>query len=230
MYENEVAVGNAISKSGLARSELFVTTKVWHDNLAPAALHRALHTSLDKLGFDYLDLYMVHWPSRDVDMEATLGALMGLRDRGLVRAIGVCNFNMPMIRRAVERIEAPIAVHQIEYHTFLSQEPMLSYLRDNDIALTAYAPLAQGRASDDATLADIGRKHGVSAAQIAVAWLAGQSGVVVIPKASRPESQSANIEAFSVKLDDEDRKRIAGLPKDQRFVKPPFAPDWDAIA
>ncbi|MDR6288194.1 2,5-diketo-D-gluconate reductase B [Inquilinus ginsengisoli] len=229
MYENEAAVGAAIAASGIRRDDLFVTTKVWHDQLAPDALHRAFDASLRKLGLDHVDLYMIHWPSRDMDMAATLKALTSLQERGLTRAVGVCNFNLPMIRRAVEEIGAPIASVQLEYHPFLSQTSMLGYLREKGIPLTAYAPLAQGRAASDPTLAALGRKHGAGAAQMAVAWLLDQEGVIVIPKASRSESQKANLEACSIGLDDDDRTAIGALPKDQRFVRPPFAPDWNAI-
>lgn len=227
MYENEAAVGAAIATSGVPRDELFVTTKVWHDQLGPEALHRAVDASLRKLGLDHVDLYMIHWPSRDMDMAATLEALMSLRERGLTRAIGVCNFNLPMLRRAVEDIGAPLASVQLEYHPFLSQAPMLGYLRQKGIPLTAYAPLAQGRAANDPTLAALGTKHDCSAAQMGIAWLLDQPDIAVIPKAARPESQRANLDAIAIRLDDEDRAAIAALPKDQRFVRPPFAPDWD---
>ncbi|GGF31872.1 oxidoreductase [Aliidongia dinghuensis] len=230
MYENEAAVGAAIAASGVKRSELFVTTKVWHDQLAPDALRRAFETSLNKLRLDHVDLYLVHWPARDMDMAATLEALMRLRADGLVKGIGVCNFNLPMIRKAVDEIGAPLAVHQVEYHPFLSQQPMLAYLRSHGIALTAYAPLAQGRAAADETLAAIGRKHGATGAQVAIAWLLDQPNVLAIPKAARKESQQANLEALTIRLDDEDRRSIAALPKDQRLVRPPFAPDWDAAS
>ena len=163
-------------------------------------------------------------------MAATLEALIELCESGLARAIGVCNFNLPMIRRAVEEIGAPIAAHQVEYHAFLSQAPMLGYLRSKAIPLTAYAPLAQGRAANDPTLAGIGRKHGATAAQVGVAWPLDQEGVIAIPKASRPESQKADLEALTISLDDKDRAAIATPPKDQRFVRPPFAPEWDAVA
>jgi 2,5-diketo-D-gluconate reductase B len=228
MYENEAAVGAALAASAVKRKELFVTTKVWHDQLSPDALHRAFDISLGKLRLDYVDLYMIHWPNRDMDMAASLEVLMELRERGQALAIGVCNFNLPMVRRAVEEIGAPIAAHQVEYHPFLSQAPMLGYLRSKAIPLTAYAPLAQGRAANDATLASIGRKHGATAAQVAIAWLLDQDGVIAIPKAARPESQKANLDALGISLDDEDRAAIAALPKDQRFVRPPFAPEWDA--
>lgn len=227
MYENEAAVGAAVAASGIERREFFITTKVWHDQLGPDALHRAFEASLRKLRLDHVDLYMIHWPSRDMDMGETLEALVALKERGLTRAIGVCNFNLPMIRRAVEDIGAPIASVQLEYHPFLSQAPMLAYLRGKGIPLTAYAPLAQGRAANEPVLAGLGRKHRASAAQMAVAWLLDQDGVIVIPKAARRESQKANLDALAIRLDNEDRAAIAALPKDQRYVRPPFAPDWD---
>lgn len=229
MYENEEAVGAAISASGIAREDLFVTTKVWHDQLGTKdAIRRAFDTSLSKLNLDHLDLYMVHWPSKDMNMATVLDTLVALRDEGRTRAIGVCNFTLPMMRRAVDELGAPIAALQVEYHPFLDQTALLSYLRERAIPLTAYAPLAQGRAVKDGTLERIGAKHGVSAAQVAIAWLLGQDGVVAIPKAQRAESQQHNLDALKLTLDDEDRAVIAALPKDQRYVSPPFAPAWDA--
>jgi len=229
MYDNEAAVGAAIAASGLGRDEIFVTTKAWHDQLAPERLERACEASLERLALDRIDLYMIHWPSREMNLPATLEALTRLRDRGLTRAIGVCNFPLPMIRMAVEEVRAPIASLQVEYHPYLSQAGLLSYVRGKRIALTAYAPLAQGRAATDPRLEAIGAKHGVTAAQVAIAWLLGQEGVAVIPKAASPASQKANLEAASIVLDDEDRAAIAALPKDERFVRPSFAPDWDPV-
>jgi 2,5-diketo-D-gluconate reductase B len=228
MYENEDAVGAAITASGVKRGDLFITTKVWHDQLGRGAIRRAFDTSLSKLKLDYVDLYMVHWPAANMDLPAVLEEMMTIKADGRIRAIGVCNFNMRMMRQAVEEVRAPIAALQIEYHPFLSQAKMLDYVRGKGIPLTAYAPLAQGRAAHDETLQRIGTKHGVSAAQIAIAWLLDQPGVIAIPKAQKESSQRSNLEALKIKLDDEDRAEIAALPKDQRYVKPPFAPDWNA--
>ena len=161
-------------------------------------------------------------------MSATLDAITELKEEGLARAIGVCNFNLPMIQHAIEDIGAPIAVHQVEYHPFLSQTPMLDYLRRKGIAMTAYAPLAQGRAAQDPVLARIGEKHRATAAQIAIAWLLDQENVIAIPKAARPLSQRANLDALNIHFDEEDRAAIAALPKDLRYVDPPFAPNWEA--
>jgi|HubBroStandDraft_2_1064218.scaffolds.fasta_scaffold43353_2 2,5-diketo-D-gluconate reductase B len=228
MYENEEAVGAAIAAAGVPRGDLFVTTKVWHENLAPDAIRRAFDTSLAKLKLDCVDLYMVHWPSKSMDMAAVLRTMTELRDQGRTRAIGVCNFNLPMLEMAIEKLGAPLACLQVEYHPFLDQSAVLAYLRTKGLPLVAYAPLAQGRAAKDETLKRIGEKHGASAAQMAIAWLLDQSDVIAIPKAQRPESQRANLDALKIKLDDNDRAAIAALPKNQRYVRPPFAPDWDA--
>ena len=228
MYGNEDAVGAGIADAGLPRDQLHVTTKVWHDHLAPDAIRRAIETSLAKLKLDYVDLYLIHWPSPHMDLPAALETLMRLRSENLTRAIGVSNFNLPLLKQAVEKIGAPIACNQIEYHVFLDQTPMRAYMTQQRIPLVAYAPLAQGRLAETPELAAIAEKHGASAAEIALAWLLGQENVAAIPKAQRRESQQANLDALKIKLDDADRKAIAALPKDRRFVNPSFAPDWNA--
>jgi 2,5-diketo-D-gluconate reductase B len=227
MYANEEAIGPAIASSGVPRNELHVTTKVWHENLAPDAIRRAFDTSLNKLKLDHVDLYLVHWPSRDMNLPAVFETLMKLKEEGRTRAIGVANFTVALLKKVVEEIRAPIACNQVEYHVMLDQTKVRDYLAAKSIPLVAYCPLAQGRAADNETLAAIGRKHNATAAQVALKWLLDQDGVAAIPKASRAESQKANLGALDVKLDHEDRKAIAALPKDQRFVKPAFSPVWD---
>jgi 2,5-diketo-D-gluconate reductase B len=227
MYGNEDAIGPAIAASGVARKDLHVTTKVWNENLAPDAIRKAFDTSLNKLKLDHVDLYLVHWPKSGMNLPAMFETLMKLKQEGRTRAIGVANFNLALLKTVVEEIKAPIACNQIEYHAMLDQTPVLKYLRAKSIPLVAYCPLAQGRAASDETLMAIGRKHGASAAQVALKWLLDQDGVAAIPKASRAESQKANLDALNVGLDDEDRQAIAGLPKDKRFVNPGFAPAWD---
>jgi 2,5-diketo-D-gluconate reductase B len=227
MYGNEEAIGPAIAASGIARKDLHVTTKVWNENLAPDAIRKAFDISLKKLKLDHVDLYLVHWPSPDMKLPAVLETLMKLKDEGRTRAIGVANFNIALLKQAVEEIKAPIACNQIEYHVMLDQTPIRQYMAAKSIPLVAYCPLAQGRAASNETLMAIGNKHNASAAQVALKWLLDQDGVAAIPKASRAESQQANLGALNVKLDDADRKAIAALPKDQRFVKPGFSPVWD---
>ena len=227
MYGNEEAIGAALAAADLPRNELHVTTKVWHENLAPDAIRRSFDASLEKLGLDHVDLHLVHWPSKNMNLPAIFETLMKLKGEGRTRAIGVANFNIALLKTVVEEIKAPIACNQVEYHVMLDQTPLRKYLAAKSIPLVAYCPLAQGKVASDPTLAAIGRKHGASAAQVALKWLLDQDGVAAIPKASRAESQKANLGALNVGLDDEDIKAIAGLPKDRRCVNPGFAPAWD---
>jgi 2,5-diketo-D-gluconate reductase B len=227
MYGNEEAIGAALAASRVARNDLHVTTKVWHENLAPDAIRRAFDASCKKLRLDHVDLYLVHWPSRNMNLPTIFETLMKLKQEGRTRAIGVANFTTALLKTVVEDIKAPIACNQVEYHVMLDQTRLRQYLTAKSIPLVAYCPLAQGRVASDDTLAKIGRKHGASAAQVALKWLLDQDGVAAIPKASRPESQQANLDALKVRLDDDDRKAIAALPKDKRCVNPAFGPAWD---
>jgi len=230
MYGNEEAVGAALAASGVARREIHVTTKVWHQNLAPDAIRRSFDASLQKLKLDYVDLYLVHWPSRTMDLPAMFETVGRLRTEGRTRAIGVANFTVALLRTVVEEIGAPIACNQVEYHVFLDQTPVRAYLKSKFIPLIAYCPLAQGMVAQSPELTAIGRKHGGSAAQVALKWLLEQEGVAAIPKAQGALRQQANLDALRIALDDDDRRVIAALPKDRRLVAPPFAPAWDETA
>src|ERR1700736_3013549 len=227
MYGNEDAIGAAITASGVARKDLHVTTKVWHENLAPDAIRRAFDASLKKLRLDQVDLYLVHWPSKNMNLPAMFETLMKLKEESRTRAIGVANFNIALLKTVVEEIKAPIACNQIEYHVMLDQTKVAKYLASKSIPLVAYCPLAQGLAASDVTVAALGRQHEAISAQVALKWLLDQDGVAAIPKASRKESQKANLDAQNIGLDDEDLKAIAGLLKDKRCVNPGFAPAWD---
>ena len=227
MYGNEAEVGDAIAASGVSRADLHVTTKVWHENLAPDAIRKAFDTSLAKLKLDHVDLYLVHWPSKNMDLPKVFETLLKLKDEGRTRAIGVANFTLPLLKQAVEEIGAPIACNQVENHVFLDQTKLRTYLAGKKIPLVSYCPLAQGKVTDNDVLKQIGAKHAASAAQVALKWLLDQDGVCAIPKASRAQSQQANLDALNVTLDDADRAAIAALPKNQRLVSPAFAPDWD---
>ena len=227
MYGNEEAIGAAIAAADVPRNDLHVTTKVWHENLAPAAIRKAFDASLKKLRLDHVDLYLIHWPSPGMKLAPALETLMKLKEEGRTRAIGVANFTTALLKQAVEEIKAPIACNQIEYHVMLDQAKVMKYLAAHNIPLVAYCPLVQGRVAADETLAKIGRKHNASAAQVALKWLLDQNGVAAIPKASRAESQKANLDALKLNLDDADRSAIAALAKDRRCVNPGFAPAWD---
>src|SRR5258705_12686677 len=138
MYGNEEAVGAAIASSGIARRELHVTTKVWHENLAPDAIRRSFDASLKKLKLDHVDLYLVHWPSRNMNLPAIFETLLKLKQEGRTRAIGVANFNLALLKTVVDEIKAPIACNQIEYHVMLDQTRVARYLAAKSIPLVAY--------------------------------------------------------------------------------------------
>ncbi|MDB5619470.1 aldo/keto reductase [Tardiphaga sp.] len=227
MYGNEAEVGDAIKAAGIKRADLHVTTKVWNENLAPDAIRRSFDTSLAKLKLDFVDLYLVHWPKAGMDLPSIFETLMKLKDDGRVRAIGVANFTVALLKTVVEEIGAPVACDQVEYHVLLDQTPLRKYLSAKSIPLVAYCPLAQGKVADNTVLQGIGAKHNASAAQVALKWLLDQDGVCAIPKAARAQSQQANLDALKLTLDDADRAAIAALPKNQRLVSPAFAPDWD---
>src|ERR1700726_3645986 len=149
MYGNEDAIGAAIASSGVPRSELHVTTKVWNENLAPDAMRRAFDTSLKKLRLDAVDLYLVHWPAPNMNLPVMFETLMKLKQEGRTRAIGVANFNIALLKTVVEQIKAPIACNQVEYHVMLDQTALRKYLTAKSIPLVAYCPLAQGRGATD---------------------------------------------------------------------------------
>lgn len=228
MYGNETEVGAAIAASGVKREELHVTTKVWNDSLAADRLRAAMASSLDKLGLAYVDLYLIHWPSPDMDLPAALETMMALQQEGKTRKIGVANFNVALLRQAVEEIRAPIAAVQFEYHVTLRQPPLLEYLRGQGIPIIAYSPLAKGQLTDDPDLRRIADKHEATPSQVALAWLWAQPDVALIPKSTRRERQKENMEATGLRLDAEDMRALDALPKDRRVVNPGFAGAWDA--
>jgi 2,5-diketo-D-gluconate reductase B len=230
MYGNEDAVGAALVASGIGRDALHVTTKVWHENLAPDRIRAAMADSLAALRLDHVDLYLIHWPSPRMDLAAALETLVALKEAGMTRHIGVANFTVPLLRRAIEEIGAPIVCNQIEYHVLLDQTKVIDYARGKGLTITAYCPLAQGRVSDQPVLAEIARKHAATPGQIALKWLLDQDGISPIPKAGGRARQQENLDALKITLDDADRAAIAALPKDQRFVNPGFAPAWDKAA
>jgi 2,5-diketo-D-gluconate reductase B len=227
MYGNEDAVGAALAAANIPRGEIHLTTKVWHQNLAPDAIRRAFDASRTKLKTDYVDFYLVHWPAPGMNLPAMLETMMRIKDDGGARAIGVCNFPIALLRQAIEDIGAPIACDQVEYHVLLNQSALHAYARSKGVPIVAYAPLAQGRLAEHPALTAIATKHDVTPAQVALSWLLGQDGIAAIPKAQKPDSQRSNLAALKLRLDDADRAAIAALPKDQRFVNPGFAPKWD---
>jgi 2,5-diketo-D-gluconate reductase B len=225
-YGNEREVGRGIADSGVAREEIFLTTKVPHDEASADEVQRDCEQSLERLGVDYLDLLLLHWPSPDVPLEETLKALTALRADGRIRSLGVSNFPAGLLKQALDM--APVFCNQVEYHPFLDQSRLLELARANDVLITAYSPLAHGKVPDDETLNRIGQAHDKTAGQVALRWLLDQDHVSPIPKASSHERRVENFEVFDFELSAEERAEIDGLPKDVRTADPPWAPDWDA--
>ncbi|MGC3964177.1 MAG: 2,5-didehydrogluconate reductase DkgB [Rhodocyclaceae bacterium] len=229
IYGNEAEVGQAIVDSGIKRDELFVTTKVWIDNLSRERLIPSLRESLDKLRMDKVDLALIHWPSPGdaLPVEQYLTALAEAREAGLTRLIGVSNFTIAQADRAIDAIGAKqIATQQVEIHPFLQNHKLVEHAQRKGIHLTAYMPLAYGKVMSDAVIVDIARRHGVSPAQVALAWSL-QQGRAVIPSSTRPDNQRANLAAALVRLTEEDMTAIASLDRGERLASPDFAPNWD---
>ncbi|PCM50885.1 MULTISPECIES: aldo/keto reductase [Pseudomonas] len=228
-YNNEDAVGQALANTPTPREQIHVTTKVWWDQLQPDAMRHSMERSLKALRSEYVDLFMIHWPSTDWDLPRTLDTLASFKEQGLARNIGVANFPLPLLRTVVEEYGIPLSAIQVEYHVLLGQNALLDYARQHDLALTAYTPLARNKVSEIPQIQQIAEKHGVLPTQVALKWLLDQNNVAAIPKASSRANQLANLASLQVELDAEDRALIAALPKNQRQVSPDFAPVWDAF-
>ncbi len=228
IYENEQQVGRGLARSGVDRGELWLTTKVWMDDLEPRRLRASAERSLRLLGTDYIDLLLIHWPNADVPLERSLEEMVRLREEGRTLEIGVSNFPASLFRRALRA--APVFANQVEYHPLLGQDELLALCDEHDAMLTAYAPLAQGKVPGHPLFEEIGGAHDKSAAQVALRWLIEQPRVAAIPKAASHENRVANLDIFDFALSDDERARIDALPKDRREVDPrDLAPEWDPV-
>ncbi|MET0725751.1 MAG: aldo/keto reductase [Leifsonia sp.] len=221
LYENETGVGLGIDDSGIERDDIFVTTKVWNDDHGFDETLRAFDASMDRLGLDRLDLYLIHWPSPRQDRYVqTWRALIRLNEEGRVSSIGVSNFHIHHLQRLIDETGVLPAVNQIELHPWLQQHDLRAFHARYNILTEAWSPLARGRAVDDRTLARIGERYGASAAQVAIRWHL-QIGNVVIPKSTSPERIRANADVFDFELTDADLETIAGLDSGERTGRDP---------
>jgi diketogulonate reductase-like aldo/keto reductase len=210
MYRNEEIVGQAIADSGVDRNQIFLTTKAWSDHLTHGEVKRACERSLERLGLDYIDLYLIHRPGK-APLEETLVAMQELVAEGKTRYIGVSNFSVEQLERSLSISEETIFTDQVEYHPYKSLDALLTLCEREEVVLTAYTPLANGRVMRDQTLQAIGDRYQKSAAQVALRWLVQQSNVITIPKASSPEHQQENQDIFDFELSDEDMRAIDEL-------------------
>jgi diketogulonate reductase-like aldo/keto reductase len=219
-YGTESAVGEAIGRSGVPRNELFITTKVSHENLRAKDFARSVEQSLAALKLDHVDLLLVHWPNPEIAPEEYMPALAEAKRKGQARHIGVANFNTALLERAVALSSEPLVALQAEYHPYLDQTKLLSAVRKHGLVFIAYCPLGRGRLFSDPILADIAKARGRSVAQVALRWLV-QQNVAVIPRSSNPQRIAENAKIFDFELSAEEMKRIAALKRaDGRIANP----------
>lgn len=227
MYENERAVGDALRASGINRDDIFVTTKIWTTHFAPNDLERSVKESLKQLRVSQIDLVLLHWPNPRIPLTETLSALANVKKSGMARHIGVSNFTVALIDEAMAVCPAPLVCDQVEYHPYLNQAKVLDACARHGMALTAYSPVAKGRVKNDEALARIGATHGKTAAQVCLRWLI-QQNVAAIPRTSRIERLSENIEIFDFILSDDEMRQIFAMGTAQgRLTDFGFAPKWD---
>jgi 2,5-diketo-D-gluconate reductase B len=229
IYGNEAEVGQALQASGVARQDVFVTTKIWLDNLAADKLVASLKDSLHKLRLEQLDLTLIHWPSPGgaVPVAESMQALMEARTQGLSGAIGVSNFTNALLAQAIAAVGAAnIATNQVELHPFLQNRSVAAFAREHGIHVTAYMPLAYGKALADPVIQSIAARLQATPAQVTLAWLMAK-GYAVIPSSTRRENLAANLGAKAVTLSAGDIAAIDALERGERLVSPDFGPVWD---
>jgi 2,5-diketo-D-gluconate reductase A len=215
-YANEREVGRAVRASGIGRKEVFVTTKLWNSDHGRESAHRAFDRSLDRLGFDYVDLYLIHWPApgRGLYVE-NWEALVELKAAGRARSIGVSNFEIEHLERVIDTTGVAPAVNQVELHPRLQQQELRRFHTEHGIVTEAWSPIAQGRVLDDPVITEVAETIGRTPAQVVLRWQL-QLGNVVIPKSVTPARIEENFRVFDFTLDDDAMRRIEALDAGER--------------
>ncbi|WP_420133768.1 aldo/keto reductase [Rhodopseudomonas sp.] len=227
IYNNERDVGEGIRNAHVRRGELFVTTKVWTTHFAPNDLLRSTKESLHKMRLSEVDLLLLHWPNPQVPLTETLGGLAHAQELGMTRHIGVSNFTVALLKQAVAACPAPLVCNQVEYHPFLDQTNVRAICAELGIAMVAYSPIARGQAKQNEILTHIGAAHGKTSAQVCLRWLV-QQNVAAIPRSSRIERLSQNIDVFDFELSDAEMQQIFALHHPEgRLVHSTTEPEWD---
>ena len=226
MYGNEKQINEAIKD--FDREKLFLTSKVWYENLKYQSVIHACKESLKNLGTDYLNLYLIHWPNPSIDMKETFKALKALYSEGLIKAVGVSNFTIRHLEQALpicQSLSLPIVTNQVEFHPFFYQETLLNFCRKNNIYLTAYRPIAKGLVNENKMIIQLAEKYQKTPVQITLRWLI-QQDVIAIPKASSEKHLKENFDIFDFELDPSDMETIKEVNQNKRMVNSEFA-DFD---
>lgn len=230
IYGNEAEIGDVVASSGIARNELFITTKIWIDYLAEGKLIPSLKESLSKLKTDYVDLTLIHWPSPDnaVPVDVYMQQLLEAKKLGLTRQIGVSNFTIDLMQQAINSVGASeIAANQIELSPYLQNKKVVDFAKSHGISITSYMTLAYGKALKDEVIVQIAQQHQATPAQIILAW-ANQLGYAVIPSSTKRDHLMSNLLSQQLQLTDDEMARIAALDCGDRLVNPEgLAPQWD---
>ena len=221
MYGNEQDVGEAVRQSSIPRQEIFVTTKLWDSDQGYQTAHDAFDRSMDQLGLEYIDLYLIHWPVENLRNDSWR-ALNDIKESGRTRSIGVSNFSHKHLQELYSYSDIRPVVNQIELSPFLQQPLIASFCRSENIQLTGYCPLAKGRRFDEPVLADIAEQHGKSPAQVMIRW-ALQKRQAVIPKSSNPKRIVQNADIFDFQIGVDEMVRLDGLDDDSRYCPDPLS-------
>jgi diketogulonate reductase-like aldo/keto reductase len=211
IYGNEQGVGVGIKESGVPREEIFITTKLWNDDQGYESALKAYDASLKRLGLEYLDLYLIHWPATDKRAESWK-ALQEIHSKGLAKAIGVSNYTVQHLKELLENSDVIPAVNQIEFHPFIykEQKEVLEFCKQKGIIVEAYSPLAQAQDMENTTLHAVAERHGKTIAQVMLRW-AIQHGTVPIPKSTNTGRIKENFQVFDFELSDEEMHTINNL-------------------
>lgn len=228
-YDNEDAVGAGLSASAVPREAVFVTTKVWWTELEPARLEKSAEASLRRLGLDYVDLLLIHWPNPEVPVARSIAALNKMKARGIARHIGVSNFPTALLAEAIAASETPLAVNQVESHPYLDQSKVYDACRRAGMAMVAYCPIFRGGTLfSQPVVADAARRYGKTPAQIVLRWHVQMDGVVPIPRTTRKERLAENLALFDFALSDQEMSAISSLTAaNERLCDFGFSPRWD---
>lgn len=227
VYNNEEDVGLALSKSPVSREDIFLTTKIWRDDLSPEKMKKQIKLSLDKLQTSYVDLLLIHWPNSQFPLEDSLKTLEEMVQKNQTQWIGVSNFPVALLSKA-KKLCPSLRTNQVEYHPFLSQTKILKYVVDNQMFLTAYSPLARGKILKSQQIEYVAQKYKKTPSQVVLRWLVEQEAVVPIVKSKTEKHIKENFDIFNFQLEKEDQEKLYRLThQNQRIVNPPFAPQWD---